>query len=94
MTSAEEAVARAKAIAARLAGTAASAAIDPEPINGGTSSTAISSDAVHANAVADAAIAAAFGQISDLASSGTKRKRWGEESSGIGRSCLVFERKK
>jgi len=69
--SAEEAIARAKAIAARLAGSGASAAINPEAVN--------------VNAVADAALAAAFGQTSDSASSGIKRKRWGAESGGPGK---------
>lgn len=72
--SAEEAIARAKAIAARLAGTGASAALAPEPSTGG---------AVNVNAVADAALAAAFGQASD--SSSGKRKRWSDDS---GKFCL------
>ena len=82
MTSAEEAVARAKAIAARLAGTGASAAVDPEPVDVASFSSAASNDAIHANAVADAALAAAFGQVSDQTTSGSKRKRWGDESTG------------
>jgi hypothetical protein len=46
---------------------------------------------MHVNAVADAAIAAAFGQISDSASSGSKRKRWGEEANGTGTSYSFEE---
>jgi far upstream element-binding protein len=69
--SAEEAIARAKAIAARLAGTGASAAIDPSPAP------------LNVNAVADAALAAAFGQSpSSSSSSAPKRKRWSDDGGG------------
>ena len=71
MSSAEEAIARAKAIAARLAGTGASAAMTPD------TSGPSSDSAVNVNAVADAALAAAFGQSSDT--SGGKRKRWSND---------------
>jgi len=69
MSAAEEAIARAKAIAARLAGTGASAAIEP-------------SSAVNVNAVADAALAAAFGDAGAGTSSAIKRKRWSDDYTG------------
>jgi len=72
--SAEEALARAKEIAARLAGTGASASVAPDPAPA----------AFNVNAVADAALAAAFGQSSEASSGGNKRKRWGDDSGGSG----------
>ena len=79
--SAEEAIARAKAIAARLAGTGASAAVAPESSTG----------SVYVNAVADAALAAAF--VQNSGSGGSKRKRWGAESGDSGKCAgLMFPR--
>uniref|UniRef100_A0A7S3VAH2 K Homology domain-containing protein n=1 Tax=Chaetoceros debilis TaxID=122233 RepID=A0A7S3VAH2_9STRA len=63
--SAEEAIARAKAIAARLAGTGATAA----------TAASASAPAFNVNAVADAALAAANG-----GGGSGKRKRWGDQS--------------
>ncbi len=79
--SAEEAIARAKAIAARLSGTGATAATTPDaPSTPAASSVPVSNNDV--SSVADAALAAAFGGGADAgkadegASSGSKRKRW------------------
>ncbi len=66
--SAEEAIARAKAIAARLAGSGATASVDPSPAP------------TDVNAVADAALAALS---AGAAGSGSKRKRWGADSSQV-----------
>lgn len=87
--SAEEAIARAKAIAARLAGTGATAATTPEDVQQPPSIAVPNTDV---NSVAEAALAAAFGtggggvagDFDDGAngSSGSKRKRWGSDAGG------------
>ena len=81
--SAAEATARAKEIAARLAGTSASASIAPDP----------APDAFNVNDVADAALAAAFGQSSESSAGGNKRKRWGDNSggSGVGKETFLLK---
>ena len=76
--SAEEAIARAKEIAARLAGTSASASVYPDP-----------AATFNVNAVADAALAAAFGQSTENSASGGKRKRWGDDSGSGQCKCFV-----
>ena len=86
--SAEEAIARAKAIAARLAGSGAVASTAPETpssmIPPPATSVAVSNNDV--TSVADAALAAAFGDgsggtgDSSTLGSGSKRKRWGADS--------------
>ena len=93
--SAEEAIARAKAIAARLAGTGATLSTAPTSTttddnvvtNGNISSNNNSGVAVannDVNSVAEAALAAAFGVPAtggaDGDGSGSKRKRWGDTS--------------
>lgn len=70
--SAEEAIARAKAIAERLAGSNATPSLAPD----GTSA-----PPTDVNAIADAALAAAMGQTSGNDTAGSKRKRWGDSSS-------------
>ena len=88
--SAEDAIARAKAIAARLAGTGATASLsasDPRTSSPPTPAPPANGDV---NAVAEAALSAAFGNgASGSSSSGTKRKRWGTESaSGTLETCV------
>ena len=85
--SAEEAIARAKAIAARLAGTGATPATVPS----------VSSTEGQAGVAAEAALAAAFGSSGELegdASNGvsSKRKRWGAETDPSGEffHCIKY----
>lgn len=86
--SAEEAIARAKAIAARLAGTGAT--LSTTPGGGGDeydnqNTTTTTTTATDVNSVAEAALAAAFGTAGSdgggmSSGNGSKRKRWGESS--------------
>lgn len=72
--SAEEAIARAKAIAERLAGSNAAPSLTPDDA---------SAPPTDVNAIADAALAAALGQTSGAETSGSKRKRWGDSSDAV-----------
>lgn len=78
--SAEEAIARAKEIAARLAGSGASASFAPG--NSDPAPAPVATPVGDVNAVAEAALAAAFGTGSSAVGSsvGSKRKRWGDSS--------------
>ncbi len=85
MSAAEEAIARAKAIAARLAGTGATLSTTPggddEHDNHTTTTTTTTATTTDVNSVAEAALAAAFGTAGpDGGGNGSKRKRWGESS--------------
>ena len=90
--SAEDAIARAKAIAARLAGTGATASFSASSSSsttpGGGASAAAPSDprsAASVNAVAEAALNAALGGGGgDTGTIPGKRKRWGTDSSSSG----------
>lgn len=88
MTDLEESVARAKAIAARLAGTSATVATTAASTPPTAPAVAVANNDV--SSVAEAALAAAFGSGSggggtaedSTNGSGNKRKRWGADSGG------------